>query len=144
MAAQALCASSSLASVNLKGSISAGVSVARPGAGVGLAFGLKQKALMGRVTAFKVTFKTPTETKVIEVPGDQYILDAGEDAGLDLPYSCRAGACSSCTGKLVSGSVDQSDQSFLDDSQMDDGFVLTCHAYPTSDLVIETHAEDQL
>jgi len=98
------------------------------------------------MTIFDVTLKN-LEKKIsvtIKCASDQFILEAAEDANLELPYSCRAGSCSTCLGKILSGTIEQPDQSFLDEDQIEKGFILTCVAYPTSNCEILTHEEENL
>jgi len=60
------------------------------------------------------------------------ILDAAERAGLDLPFSCRAGVCSTCRARLVSGSAEMAHNVALEDWEVEAGYILCCQARPTS------------
>lgn len=71
-------------------------------------------------------------------PGEN-ILEAAQKAGLVLPYGCRDGACGSCKGKLISGSIDYGDyaEKALPAEDKAKGHALFCQAKPLSDVVIE-------
>ena len=82
--------------------------------------------------------------RTIAVPDDQYILDIAEEAGIRLPSGCKQGECSACIAKLVSGKIDQSEQKFLNPSEIEAGYTITCVAYPLSDCTLYTHQEKVL
>jgi 2Fe-2S type ferredoxin len=92
------------------------------------------------VEYFDVEFAKEGET--IEVANNEPLLEAGEDEGWDLPYACRQGQCVSCAGHIADGDardfVEHDDQEMLDDPELEDGYVLTCVAYPRDDFTLET------
>lgn len=65
------------------------------------------------------------------------LLENGEDAGLILPYSCRAGMCGRCKAKLVSGDVEQPSSNGLTAQEKQEGYVLCCNTVAISDVVIK-------
>jgi ferredoxin len=83
---------------------------------------------------------------VVEVPENQYILDAVEALGIRLPVGCRYGACITCAARLITGTVNQSQAVALKPAQADMGYVLLCVAYATSDcqFIVGVDCQDQL
>jgi ring-1,2-phenylacetyl-CoA epoxidase subunit PaaE len=67
--------------------------------------------------------------------GQECILEAGRKAGVELPYSCKGGGCSTCRAKLTSGEVDMDVNFALEDYEVARGFVLTCQSHPVTDKV---------
>ncbi|KIZ01955.1 Ferredoxin [Monoraphidium neglectum] len=70
------------------------------------------------------------------------LLEAAEAAGIEMPHMCRTGCCSTCIGKRIKGEVVEPDQGLLGPEFEDMGYALMCSSYPRSDLVIQTHAEE--
>jgi ferredoxin len=81
-------------------------------------------------------------TTVLKVPENQAILESAQASGLDLPYSCSAGVCTTCAAQILVGTVDQSDGMGISPEIREQGYVLLCVAYPRSDLKIETEKEE--
>ena len=92
------------------------------------------------VEFFEVEFVKQGET--IEIPNNEPILESGEDEGFDLPYACRQGQCVSCAGHIEEGPseeyVEHDNQEMLSGEELDEGYTLTCVAYPRADFTLET------
>ncbi len=67
------------------------------------------------------------------------VLDALIDAGYDPPFSCTSGVCTTCMAKMTTGSVEMDQNYGLDEAELDEGYILTCQARPTSDEVVITY-----
>lgn len=84
------------------------------------------------------------KTKTIQVAESQSILQAALDAGIDLPYSCSAGVCTTCAAQILSGEVEQSDGMGVSPELQAEGYALLCVAYPRSDIKLESGKEEEV
>jgi ferredoxin len=78
------------------------------------------------------------------VPEDRYILQCSENQGVELPFACRNGACTTCAVRILNGEVYQPEAMGLSPALRAKGYALLCVSYPCSDLVVETQDEDEV
>ena len=88
-----------------------------------------QKSLEGHT---KITILVDDEETTFEMSQKQTLLEAALKQGVDAPYSCQGGICSSCLARITSGTAEMKKNSILTDSEIAEGLVLTCQAHPTS------------
>ncbi len=80
----------------------------------------------------QVTVVVDDEETTFEMSQKQTILDAALKQGLDAPYSCQGGICSSCLARISKGTAEMKKNAILTDSEIAEGLILTCQAHPTS------------
>lgn len=95
----------------------------------------RAKEYGGKVSEVTVIMDGRSSTFDLSADGEN-VLDAGMNNGLDLPYSCKGGVCSTCKAKVVEGEVDMDITHGLEPGEMEQGFILTCQAHPISDKVV--------
>ena len=85
-----------------------------------------------------ITVVLDDEETTFEMRMDEFILDAAINKGLDAPYSCQGGICSSCLAKVVEGKAVMEKNTILDQDEVEEGLILTCQAHPvTSSIKID-------
>ena len=87
----------------------------------------------GQVASLSITLDGAT--RAVPLPPGESLLGAALQAGIDAPWSCRAGVCSTCRCKVTSGDVEMAVNHALEDDEVARGFVLSCQAYPVSGAV---------
>ncbi len=80
----------------------------------------------------KITVLVDDEETTFEMSQKQTLLEAALKQGIDAPYSCQGGICSSCLARVTSGTAEMKKNSILTDSEIAEGLILTCQAHPTS------------
>ena len=83
----------------------------------------------------KITIMVDDEETTFEMSKKQTVLEAALKQGIDAPYSCQGGICSSCLARITSGSAVMAKNSILTDGEIASGLILTCQAHPTSETI---------
>ena len=95
---------------------------------------------------YKVTIRNNKTGEIFQeiVSNEEYILKQFENKGLELPFSCRNGCCTSCAVKIISGTVNQPEAMGISKELREKGYALLCVAYANEDLDVITQDEDEV
>ena len=99
---------------------------------------------MTKTHTVRVRDRATGKQHIVDVPEDRYILQTAEQQGVELPFLCRNGACTSCAARVISGELAQPEAMGLSPKLKDKGYALLCVSYPRSDLEVETQDEDEV
>ncbi|MBD2251543.1 2Fe-2S iron-sulfur cluster-binding protein [Nostoc parmelioides] len=99
---------------------------------------------MSETHTIKVRDRATGKQYTLKVPEDRYILHTAEQQGVELPFSCRNGACTTCAVRVVSGDIYQPEAVGLSLELRRQGYALLCVSYARSDLEVETQDEDEV
>jgi ring-1,2-phenylacetyl-CoA epoxidase subunit PaaE len=83
----------------------------------------------------QITVMVDDEETTFDMSQKQTLLEAALKQGLDAPYSCQGGICSSCIARIKKGSAEMKKNQILTDGEIAEGLILTCQAHPTSSEV---------
>ena len=83
--------------------------------------------------SIKITYRVEGHETTVEGDKNKTLLDIALENDIDAPYSCKGGACATCIGRLKKGTVELEQNYILTDGEIEDGLIITCQAYPTSD-----------
>ena len=82
--------------------------------------------------SIKITYRVDGHETTVEGDKNKTLLDIALENDIDAPYSCKGGACATCIGRLKKGTVELEQNYILTDGEIEDGLIITCQAYPTS------------
>lgn len=94
--------------------------------------------------SIRIRDRSSDKIYTLQVPDNRYILQSVETQGIELPFSCRNGACTTCAVRVLSGDIYQPEAMGLSLELQSQGYALLCVSYPRSDLAVETQDEDEV
>jgi len=87
----------------------------------------------------QVTIVLDRKTASVRRSANETLLESARRAGLSPPFSCEAGNCGTCMGKITEGKATMRVNDALDEDEVEDGYILTCQAIPDTDSISFTY-----